>query len=260
MILQGAVLRKAARDEAHRRLLHALAASAAAHMLVLWPASLPHEPLKLAQPLVATLRERPPLVDGYVAPHKARAAPAAKSPQRAHPARRARRAEAGPILQARAPLPERQPRTEPQAAAEAAEVPSATAERESITAATITPGLNEGAATQAIATENEVGADANALRQYRFAVSRAARTDYPRLAVERGWTGTAQVRLAIDGNGRLRRVSLAGSSGHAVLDAKAQTIIGRAAEATPLPLALLGHAFSVDLPVEFRLEGSIAHR
>jgi TonB family protein len=78
--------------------------------------------------------------------------------------------------------------------------------------------------------------------------------------VERGWTGTAQVRLAIDGNGRLRRVSLAGSSGHALLDAKAQTIIGRAAESTPLPLALLGHEFFVDFPVEFRLEDGIVQR
>lgn len=129
-----------------------------------------------------------------------------------------------------------------------------------MSAPAIAPVVNGGAASQAVAAESKEGADANALRQYRFAVSRAARTDYPRLAVERGWTGTAQVRLAIDGSGRLRRVSLAGSSGHALLDAKAQTIIGLAAESTPLPLALLGHEFFVDFPVEFRLEDSIVRR
>lgn len=260
MILQGAILCKAARDAGQRRLLHALAASAAAHLLILWPASLPHAPLKLAQPMVATLRERPPLADGRIPVRKAQPALVAKPPRRAHPARRAPPIEAAPILLTRAPVPARRPRTEPEAAGETAEAPVSSAKRESITAAAMTPGANGGAASQAVAAENNDGADADALRQYRFAVSRAARTDYPRLAVERGWTGTAQVRLAIDGNGRLRRVSLAGSSGHALLDAKAQTIIGLAAEATPLPPALLGHEFFVDFPVEFRLEDSVAQR
>jgi outer membrane biosynthesis protein TonB len=52
-------------------------------------------------------------------------------------------------------------------------------------------------------------------------------------------------------------IRLARSSGYALLDAKAEEIIGRAARATAIPESLRGREFVVDLPVEFDLENRI---
>jgi len=101
-----------------------------------------------------------------------------------------------------------------------------------------------------------VGVDPDALRRFRFAISRAAHPDYPRLAVERGWSGTTQIRVFVD-NDVVRSVSVGRSSGYAMLDTRAKEIIGRAARATPIPQPLQGREFVVDLPVEFKLDNRL---
>lgn len=75
---------------------------------------------------------------------------------------------------------------------------------------------------------------------------------YPRVARERGWQGTATVLVKILPGGRLGEVSIAGSSGHALLDQTARDIV-RDAQLPPLPEGLRGQGFEMNIPIEFRL-------
>ncbi|MEW5889739.1 MAG: TonB family protein [Pseudomonadota bacterium] len=94
--------------------------------------------------------------------------------------------------------------------------------------------------------------DADGLRRYVVALAAGARRyrHYPALALERGWSGTAEVRIDVAESGR-PRLSLARSSGHEVLDRQAVDMLARAAAATPAPASLRGRAFSVSVPVAF---------
>jgi len=121
------------------------------------------------------------------------------------------------------------------------------------TTETTTLSVSSGAA----GGSDEGGLDPDALRQFRFAVSRAAHPDYPPLAVEHGWSGTAQIRVSVGKGAAVRGIRLARSSGYALLDAKAEEIIGRAARAAAIPESLRGSEFVVDLPVEFKLENRV---
>jgi len=97
--------------------------------------------------------------------------------------------------------------------------------------------------------------DAESLRSYRLALALSARRfyRYPPQAIDLGLAGTAQVRIAFGQNGLPGRVDLIRSSGHDALDREARQMLARAAQATMLPGALRGQAFSIDFPVEFSL-------
>ena len=99
------------------------------------------------------------------------------------------------------------------------------------------------------------GPDADGVRQYRVNLATAARRfkRYPALALERGWSGSAQIEVAIAASG-VPRQRLMVSSGHELLDEAALEMIGRSAQATILPASLRGQAFVVRLPVFFDLE------
>jgi len=99
------------------------------------------------------------------------------------------------------------------------------------------------------------GPDPNSLNAYRIALARAARPyqRYPALASERGWAGTAEVRVMVARDGQAPQVLLAHSSGHELLDREALAMLARAAAATPLPDTLRGRVFGVTLPVVFDL-------
>ncbi len=101
----------------------------------------------------------------------------------------------------------------------------------------------------------EAGVDANGLRQYRLGLAAAARRfkRYPPQAQENGWSGTAEVRVAIAANGVPQTPQLLRSSGHPLLDAAALDMIGNAALRTAVPASLRGQSFSVPLPVVFDL-------
>lgn len=106
----------------------------------------------------------------------------------------------------------------------------------------------------ASALPGEDGIDANGLRQYRLSLALESRRfkRYPQHALEQGWSGTAQVRVAIGAGGAPQSVQLLSSSGHDALDAVALEMIGKAALTTALPAGLRGRSFSVPLPVEFK--------
>jgi protein TonB len=70
---------------------------------------------------------------------------------------------------------------------------------------------------------------------------------YPREAIERGIEGRVVLLLTLDGAGRVTGVEVAGSSGHALLDAAALKAAARIG-------ALPGGGRQALLPVEFRLE------
>jgi protein TonB len=100
----------------------------------------------------------------------------------------------------------------------------------------------------------EDGLDAQGLRQYRLSLAVASRRfkHYPRQALEQGWSGTAEVSVALVADGIPPAVQLLRSSGHDVLDAVALEMVGNAARNTAVPSSLRGRSFRVPLPVEFR--------
>lgn len=77
---------------------------------------------------------------------------------------------------------------------------------------------------------------------------------YPIDALENNWEGTVRVAVVIGRDGRVKAASVAHSSGHPTLDAEAVRKVLVARE-PPVPPALLrGREFSLQLPVEFRLD------
>lgn len=99
------------------------------------------------------------------------------------------------------------------------------------------------------------GISADGLRQYRIDLAGAARRfrGYPALARARGWEGVAEVTVGVAA-GAASTVRVTRSSGHAVLDEQALSMLERAVAQTPLPENLRGRAFTVLLPIRFSLE------
>lgn len=113
--------------------------------------------------------------------------------------------------------------------------------------------LGRGAA--ALAAGQAAGLDADGIRSYRIGLAREARSHrrYPPLALERGWTGTAEVQVDVSRQGRARQILLARSSGHEILDREAVAMMSHAAASAALPDSLRGQEFAVRLPVVFDL-------
>ncbi|MEF8767456.1 TonB family protein [Candidatus Accumulibacter contiguus] len=99
------------------------------------------------------------------------------------------------------------------------------------------------------------GASADDLRQYRVALAIAARRfkRYPLVARERGWEGRVEVAVNVSAWQPSPQLSLIRSSGRALLDEQALSMIEQAAAATTLPDSLRGRDFRVLLPIEFTL-------
>lgn len=190
---------------------------------MLWPADAGRAPLAGSAPLSATLR--------------AAAMPAqavASAPDQA------------------APVPRRIARSVPEKPA----VPAAGAVAAASPAA---PSLSAGVAVAsvgaAVASGPADGPDADGIRSYRIGLAREARSHrrYPPLALERGWTGTAEIQVDVSRQGRARQILLARSSGHEILDREAVAMMSHAAASAALPDSLRGQEFAVRLPVVFDL-------
>jgi len=99
--------------------------------------------------------------------------------------------------------------------------------------------------------------DADGLRQYRLSLASMARRfkRYPPQAEERGWVGTAEIHIAVGVSGITQPPQLARSSGHPALDEAAVDMLDQAAQRTSVPRSLLGQAFVVSIPVEFKPDG-----
>ena len=77
--------------------------------------------------------------------------------------------------------------------------------------------------------------------------------DYPLEARRKGWEGLAMVRLRFEADGLLKDVTVAQSSGYAVLDQYAVSKI-RAVTLPDVPEELRGRAFNVTVPFQFQLQ------
>lgn len=233
-----------------RRLRFAILASLVFHLLLLWPA-LPRLPDREAMLLQATLRPSPPAPAAIapIPPPRAVAPPPTTSAPRQ------------PVLATKTldpPQPAPVPQTPaipavavpPPAAAPAVPVPAAAT---AVAAAAPAAGSPSGVLlTQA----NASGEALDGLRGYRLSVASEARRfkRYPPQAMAAGWTGTAEVRLEVGGDGRPRAAMVARSSGYEPLDRAALNMIDAGALRARLPESLRGKTFTVALPVVFSLE------
>jgi protein TonB len=100
--------------------------------------------------------------------------------------------------------------------------------------------------------------DAATLAQYRLAIIAAAKRykRYPRVAMDNNWEGKVEVRMVIGANGMISVLSVRTSAGHEILDQQALDMIKKAKPLTPIPSALRGKEFTVDIPVIFSLKDS----
>jgi protein TonB len=211
------------------RLMPALMISLALHFLLLWPAALPRMAMETGQaPLVATLRSE--------AVHEPPPPPAPRGTPVSGKASHARSAAAEqPVV----------------AVAFARPAPAVMVEQAAASPGAAATDTARGMAPAA-AGEGE-GPDAEGLRAYRIGLAREARAHrrYPPLARERGWTGTAEVRVDVSPGGQPWQVLLARSSGHDILDREAVLLMRNAAATTVLPDSLRGREFAVRMPVTF---------
>jgi protein TonB len=76
--------------------------------------------------------------------------------------------------------------------------------------------------------------------------------DYPRLARDRGWQGTAELRLQIGSDGKLKNVSVLNSSGYEVLDQRAIEKVN-SLRMPRVPAEIRSRAFTVRIPIKFAL-------
>jgi len=94
--------------------------------------------------------------------------------------------------------------------------------------------------------------DADDLARFRMQVIEAAMKfkRYPRAAQENNWVGRVDVRVTFAADGRASIVVVR-SSGHEILDKQALDTITRAL--VPVPPALRGRAFALEIPVIYNL-------
>ena len=139
--------------------------------------------------------------------------------------------------------------------APAAEPPAAAAGSASNTAAA-GPAQTQPAAASPGAGRAASDADAGTLDQYRLALIGAARRykRYPVQAMDKGWQGRVEIRLVVGANGMIQSSLVKASSGYEILDNQALDMVMKAKPLTPIPAALRGREFSVDIPVIFYLQ------
>jgi len=91
--------------------------------------------------------------------------------------------------------------------------------------------------------------------QYRLQLIDEARRHkrYPALARDNNWEGVVGISIAVPAGGR-PSVALKSSSGYEVIDRQALEMFRAAANAVPVPPALRGSAFALDLRIRYNLE------
>jgi periplasmic protein TonB len=94
---------------------------------------------------------------------------------------------------------------------------------------------------------------ATTVGQYRYLLAAAAARYNAYPADAHGGEGDAVVRIGVRG-GSIEEVTLARSSGHAALDEQALHAFGRAAREVPVPPALWGREFGVELSASYRAD------
>jgi len=99
-------------------------------------------------------------------------------------------------------------------------------------------------------------ADAGLLEKYRLALIDAAKRykRYPIRAVEKGWKGRVEIRLVVGPNATIKSTQIKRSSTYQILDDQALDMVKKSTRAEPIPSALRGREFTLDIPVIFELQ------
>jgi periplasmic protein TonB len=99
--------------------------------------------------------------------------------------------------------------------------------------------------------------DGAMLQQYRTGLIASARQfkRYPAQAMERGWEGRVEIRVTVRPTGAIEGARVKTPSGFRILDDQALDMVKRALSRSPVPPALVGREFSIDIPVIFELQG-----
>ena len=100
--------------------------------------------------------------------------------------------------------------------------------------------------------------DDGALKEFGLKISKRAgsqvrESDYPIGARQKGFEGTAQIRLTFGVDGKLKAVAVGGSTGYPILDDRAMDILRRI-EMPPVPDARRGQEFTVQVPILFKIK------
>ena len=231
-----------ARASANRVLGYALLASISVHGLLLlleWPQF--QEALKAPVELLVRLVE-PPAPPAPPAPPSP-PQPVAERPAPVKPKPRVQAPRPAPLPDP-VPAPQQQPSepSAPVAAPAPAPAPDPLAR-----AAPLTPAAP--AAPPAVS-------GASLLAQYRAALLDEARKQkrYPLAALDNGWEGEVVVRMVVGADGSLAALTVRAGSGHAVLDRQALEMFRKAKPLVPVPDALLGKSFALELRAVFNLK------
>lgn len=243
-----------------RALIWALLASIALHALVLFGMSwtpAPAPPAKTLLVLTARLAPFAAAPQVPVQPAQAKPAPAPHEPVAApRPALSKPVVAPRPAPPAQSAAPAEPPKAPPPESATAApgSAASGTAPAAPVQAKAA-PQAPAGIPAEAGAKSgNEV--DSGTLEQYRLALIVATRRykRYPAIAMEKGWQGRVEVRMAIDANGMVSSASIKRGSGYEILDNQALDMLKKGKTTVPIPASLRGREFSVDVPVIFSLD------
>lgn len=253
--------------EQDRALLWCVLASIVVHVLVLFGMSRQEAPAPPSKALLVLTARLAPLAAAPQAPQRAaepeRAPPKAPEPVQAPrptpvkpiatPAPSTQKA--APSEPAKAAAPETSaPSPSPPAAAEPA--PQSAPQPSAPVTARPAPQAAPGAPGAEASAKPGSEADTGTLEQYRLALIVATRRykRYPAIAMEKGWQGRVEVRMLIGANGMVINASIKTSSGHEVLDNQALDMLKKGKTTVPIPVALRGREFSIDVPVIFNLD------
>ena len=172
------------------------------------------------------------------------ATPAPEKQARAEPVRP--RPKPRPV--ARPEIARPAPAPEPEPAREASAPPEAPAQ---VAAAAPSAPANAEPSAPAVVW------DGATLQQYRTGLIAFAKQykRYPVQAMERGWEGRVEIRITVLPTGAVESARVKTPSGYRILDDQALDMVKRALARAPVPPALVGRQFSIDIPVIFELQG-----
>ena len=123
-----------------------------------------------------------------------------------------------------------------------------------------TPGSVARADSQPAPPSAAKADEAGTLDQYRLAIYSAARRykKYPRVALDNNWEGKAVIRLVVGANGLISSISVKSSTGHEILDQAALDTLTKAKPLVPIPAALRGKEFGIDINFIYSLKDESA--
>jgi periplasmic protein TonB len=98
--------------------------------------------------------------------------------------------------------------------------------------------------------------DAGSLAQYRMQLIGVAKRykRYPRVAMDNNWEGDVVVRMVIGANGMIASVTIKTTSGHEILDKQAIEMFTKAKPLVPIPGALRGKEFVIEVRAIYNLK------